>query len=75
MKDLTFLGAKRNKIADVTPLQDLVKLQSLFLSDNNITDISSLRLLRNLSADGSSFSRNPIINKTCPFDNKKICKF
>jgi internalin A len=77
MKNLTHLSAKKNRISDVTPLKSLVNLRALFLSDNKITDISSLRSLKNLGTDGVSvvFRRNPIINKTCPFEYQDICSF
>lgn len=73
MKDLTTLSAKRNQISDVRPLQTLIKLQYLFLDGNKITDIMPLRSLKNLGF--ASFTRNPIINKACPFENKDFCIF
>jgi internalin A len=77
MKNLTHLSAKKNRISDVTSLKSLVNLRALFLSDNKITDISSLSSLKKLGTDGASFSilRNPLINKTCPFDDKYVCGF
>ena len=76
MKNLTFLSVKRNQISDIRHLKSLINLRQVFLSDNKITDISSLISLKNLTNPlGLDVSRNQIINKTCPFDDKEICSF
>lgn len=77
LASLTFLAAKRNQISDVKPLKSLINLRQLYLSENRITDISPLSSLKKIGTDGASFSvsRNPIINKTCPFENKFVCGF
>jgi internalin A len=76
MKNLTHLSASNNQISNVTPLKSLINLRRLFLGYNKITDISSLRSLKNLNnLEGLIVLGNPIINKTCPFENKNICSF
>ena len=59
-----------NEVADVTPLAGLTNLVALWLEGNQITDVSSLAVLKRLEL--LALGENPLLERRCPLPNLRV---